>query len=160
MVEPPYEGFDGENDDTNGEVKARLADGLRKALVTGLSAVLVTEEGIRSALSDLRLPKDAMAYLVQQTDRTRKELFRVVSEEVKGFLRSKDLHAELRKMLAGLKLEVTAQVRFIDESHTETSLATEFSSADAAPPAPQPPAAAKPSKPKRRKTSKRKSKGS
>ena len=37
----------------------RIPDSIRKALLTGVSAVLMTEEGIRNVLGDMRLPKDA-----------------------------------------------------------------------------------------------------
>lgn len=92
-----------------------LPESIRKALVSGISAVFMTEEGIRNMLSDMRLPKDAMAYLVQQTERTRKELFRVISHELQGFLKNADLNREVRKALRGLKVQIRAEVRFVDE---------------------------------------------
>lgn len=90
-----------------------LPESIRKALVSGISALFMTEEGIRNMLADMRLPKDAMAYLVQQTERTRKELFRVISTELKGFLKSADLTRELRNALRGTKVQVRAEVRFV-----------------------------------------------
>lgn len=100
----------------SGESRSRIPDSIRKALVGGLSAVLMTEEGIRNAVSDLRLPKDAIAYLAQQTERTRRELYRMVSDEVKGFLGNIDINRALRKALAGMKVEVRAELRFVDEN--------------------------------------------
>ena len=44
-------------------------------VVAGMTALFVTEEGIRGALGEMRLPKEALAYLAQQTDKTRRELF-------------------------------------------------------------------------------------
>ncbi|MBC7792732.1 MAG: hypothetical protein H7Z43_03410 [Clostridia bacterium] len=95
--------------------RSRIPDSIRKAVVGGLSAVFTTEEGIRNVVSDMRLPKDAIAYLAQQTERTRREVFRAVSEEVKGFLRNIDAQNALRKALAGMRVEVKAELRFIDE---------------------------------------------
>jgi hypothetical protein len=92
-----------------------LGDSLRKALVTGLSAVFMTEEGIRGALSDMRLPKDAIGYLVQQTNNSRREVVRIVSDELKSFLRSADVTGAIRKALIGLRLEVKAEIRFVDD---------------------------------------------
>ena len=48
------------------------ADVVNKALVTGVGAVFMTEEGIRSAVSDMRLPKDVARGLVQQAEVTKK----------------------------------------------------------------------------------------
>ncbi|OGQ91440.1 MAG: hypothetical protein A2289_18005 [Deltaproteobacteria bacterium RIFOXYA12_FULL_58_15] len=110
-----------------------LGDSLRKALVTGMSALFMTEEGIRGALSEMRLPKDALAYLAQQTDKTRRELFRAVSDEIKGFLKSIDLTGEIRKALVGLKVEVKAEVRFSEEGAPDTTISARIEEVDPRP---------------------------
>jgi hypothetical protein len=120
-------------DDEQDASRARLPDSIRRALLSGISAVMMTEEGIRSALGDMRLPKEALSYLAQQTDRTRRELFRAVSDEVKGFLKSTDLTGELRKALTGLKVNVKAEVTFTDVSAPTAKLEASVSDADDAP---------------------------
>jgi hypothetical protein len=115
--------------DPNEGGRGLLPDSIKKALVTGLSALFMTEEGIRSALGDMRLPKEAMAFLMQQTERSRKEIFRAVSEELKNFLSTMDLATAVRKALVGMKLEVTAQVRFVDEQRTESTIKSSLASA-------------------------------
>ena len=102
-------------DRTDSSKGGLLPDSIRKALVTGISAVFMTEEGIRNMLSDMRLPKDAMGYLVQQTERTRRELFRVISAELKGFLKTANLTQEVRKVMQGMKVEVRAELRFVED---------------------------------------------
>ncbi len=92
-----------------------FAESLRKALVTGLSAVVMTEEGIRNVLGDIRLPKEALSHLVQQTNNSRREVFRILSEELKTFLRNADVAGALRNALAGMKLEVNAEIRFVQD---------------------------------------------
>ena len=99
-----------------------LPESIRRALVSGLSALFMSEEGIRNMLSDMRLPKDAMAYLVQQTERTRRELFRVISAELSNFLKNADLTQEMRKAFNGMKVQVRAEVRFIDDKPPTTAL--------------------------------------
>lgn len=101
--------------EAGGEGRGLLPKTLQKALLTGVSAVLMTEEGIRNALSDMRLPKEAIGYVVQQTERSRKDLFQAVSKEVKGFLDSVDMAGALRKALTGLKVEVRAELRFSED---------------------------------------------
>lgn len=97
-----------------------VADSIRKAFVNGLSAVLMTEEGIRQVVSDLRLPKesakDAIGYLTQQAERSRREVIRIVGSEVKHFLESTDMAGLLRSSLSGMKLEVSAQLKFTEDS--------------------------------------------
>jgi hypothetical protein len=98
-----------------------LGDSLRKALITGISAVFMTEEGIRSSLSDMRLPKEAITYLLQQTAGSRRELVRIVGDELKSFLHGADVVGTLRKALSGMKIEVKAEIRLVDEHAESTS---------------------------------------
>lgn len=107
-----------------------LPESIKKALVSGLSAVAMTEEGIRSALSDMRLPKEAISYVVQQTEKSRRELFQTISHEIKGFLRGIDFPGELRKALTGMKLEVRADVRFVQDGATQTEVHSRVRSVD------------------------------
>jgi hypothetical protein len=108
-----------------------LPDGIKKALVSGLSALFMTEEGIRSAIGDMRLPKEAVAFLLQQTEKSRKEIFRAVSEELKSFLTTMDLASAVRKALVGMKLEINAQVRFVEDGTTETKVTSRVAGAPA-----------------------------
>ena len=130
--------------------RGSLSDSIRKALVTGLSAVMLTEEGIRGAIGDLRLPKEAIAYLSAQTERTRKEFFRLASDELKGFLKKIDLTDEVRKALVGLKVEVKAELRFVDEGAPRTTVKAELK--DVEEPAPKTKTKTK-TKPRRRRKS-------
>lgn len=107
--------YDDENQRGGGEGKSRLPDSIKKAVVGGLSAVLMTEEGIRNAVSDMRLPKDAIAFLAQQTEKTRRELYRMVSDEVKSFLGNLDMGGALRKAISGMRVEAKVELRFVDE---------------------------------------------
>ncbi len=111
-----------DDDDDGSGSWAVLGDGLKKAVVGGITAALTAEEGIRSAMGDMRLPKEALSYIAQQTDRSRRELFRGVSKEVKTFLTDFDVVGEVRRALVGMKLEVKAEVRFVDEQNHETSM--------------------------------------
>ena len=107
-----------------------VTDSIKRA-VGGLSTILTSEESIRSTLGDL--PKDAIAYIASQTERTRDDLKRTISKEVKAFLAERDLTTELREALKGLTIEVTAQVRFKDDGTVESELTTHESSSDPEP---------------------------
>ena len=108
-----------------------VTDSIKRA-VGGLSTILTSDESIRSTLGEL--PKDAIAYLVNQTERTRDDLKRTISKEVKAFLAERDLTTELREALKGLTIEVTAQVRFKDDGTIESDIQTNESGNDPEPP--------------------------
>ena len=95
----------------------KLPELMKKALVMSLGAVFMTEEGLRSILSDLKLPKEAVVYLAKQSERTKDEVLRIVATEFRRFLEHMDVTKELQKVLSGLALEVTTEIHFkrVDE---------------------------------------------
>lgn len=99
--------FPSEDDSRPGGVSELV----RRALLAGVGAVFMTEEGIRKAVNELKLPKEAFAYLMNQADRTRNEATRMVRNEVRRFLNSDAFKQELGKLVSGLTLEIKAEVR-------------------------------------------------
>ncbi len=94
-----------------GERGSGLPDLLRKAVLTGVGALFMTEEGIRNAAGQLKMPKEALAYLLSQADKTRGEVARVVSAELRRFLESETLRREVWKLLTGVTIEINATVQ-------------------------------------------------
>ena len=87
-----------------------VGDLLKRAVLTGVGALFLTEEGIRNAVGDLKLPKDVLAFLVSQADRTRGDVARLVTAEVRRFLESETLQRQVWKILTGITLEVSATI--------------------------------------------------
>jgi hypothetical protein len=88
-----------------------VPDIVRRAVLTGVGALFMTEEGIRNLVGEMKLPKDALAFLVSQADRTRGEVTRVVTHEVRRFLESETLRREIWKVLTGVTVEVHATIQ-------------------------------------------------
>ena len=111
---PP--GDDGDDERGEGSFTRRLmelgGDVVSRALVTGVSAVFMTEEGIRNAVSDLRLPKDVARGLVQQADATKKDMFRIIGREVRDFLDQANMSAAIARALADTTVEIKTTIRF------------------------------------------------
>jgi hypothetical protein len=88
-----------------------VPDVVRRAVLTGVGALFMTEEGIRNAVSELKLPKDALAFLLSQAEKTRTEVSRVVTQEIRRFLEGEAFQRELWKILTGVTLEVSASIQ-------------------------------------------------
>ncbi|MFZ9889617.1 MAG: hypothetical protein ACO3JL_19150 [Myxococcota bacterium] len=90
-----------------------IPDVVRRAIMTGVGAVLVGEEGIRSSLGEMKMPKEAMSYLVSQADKTKREVIHSLARELRGFLDSLDLQSLIEKAVAGTTIEIQTTVRVI-----------------------------------------------
>jgi hypothetical protein len=99
------------SDDPIEESKGFVPEIVRRAVLTGVGALFMTEEGIRNLVGEMKLPKDALAFLIAQADKTRSEVTRIVTHEVRRFLESETLRREIWKLLTSVTLEVNASVQ-------------------------------------------------
>lgn len=113
-----------EDEGASAKATGAVTDSIRKAVFGGLSALFVSEEGIRQTIGEL--PKDALSFLLTQTDKTRKELMRVVSDELKSFLRQLDLQGEIKEMLSGLTVEVKAEISFKENGQVVSKISQDI----------------------------------
>ena len=104
-------------DDLRDEREARsfVPEFVRKVAVAGLGAVFMTEEGIRSLAGQLKLPKEVLGFILSQAEKTKGEVGRVVSEEIRRFLQSEKLREEFLKLMAGMTVEVKAEIRLVPD---------------------------------------------
>lgn len=83
--------------------------------MAGLGALFMTEEGIRSLAGQLKVPKEVLGFIVSQADRTKDELSRMLSDEVRRFLQSDRFREEFLKLLSGMAIEIKAEVRLVPD---------------------------------------------
>ncbi|MBL8956514.1 MAG: hypothetical protein JNK82_37410 [Myxococcaceae bacterium] len=116
-------------DDASGEhaadggLRGVIPELVRKVAVAGLGAVFMTEEGIRNLAGQLKLPKEALSVVLGQAEKTKEEIGRVISEELRRFLQSEKLRNEFLKMIAGMTIEVRAEVKLVPDrvkEHADT----------------------------------------
>jgi hypothetical protein len=88
-----------------------VADAVRKAVLTGLGAVFLTEEGARKLAREWKLPKEIVGYVTSQAAGARDEVLRVVTEEVRKFFESEALRRELVRLVSSMSIEVHAEIR-------------------------------------------------
>lgn len=70
------------------------------------------ENTVGSVQSTGTLSKEALQYVIQQGDRGRREVVRIVASEVGDFLRKTDLSQEVTKILTSVQMEFSATIKF------------------------------------------------
>lgn len=83
---------------------------VKKAIFTGAGMVFLTEEGIRKLLAEFNLPREAVNYVVKQSEKSKKELFGIIQKEVRRFFSAIDFPAQVREMLDGMTFEVKTDI--------------------------------------------------
>jgi hypothetical protein len=92
-------------------LRGTIADGVKKALLAGVGALFLTEEGARKIAREWKLPKELAGFLVQQAQGAKDEVLRGVGQEMRRFFESETFRKELVRLLGTMVVEVTAQVR-------------------------------------------------
>ncbi len=84
-------------------------------MITGLGALFMTEEGVRTLVKELKLPKEIVGFILSQAERTKVEVTRIVGDEVRRFFESAALRQEFVKLLSTMTIEIRADVRLRPE---------------------------------------------
>jgi hypothetical protein len=109
---PPPESDEGEGGDAG---RVSLADGVKKALLAGMGALFMTEEGARRLARDWKLPKDVASFLGQQATSAKDEVLRIFGDEIRRFLESESVRKEFLKALSEHTIEIRAEIRLKPE---------------------------------------------
>ncbi len=101
----------------DGSARRAFTDTVRKAVLAGLGAVFLTEEGARKLARDWKLPKEIVGYVTAQAGSAKDEIVRVVGEEVRKFFESDALRREFLRLLSSMSIEVHAEIRLKPDHH-------------------------------------------
>jgi hypothetical protein len=87
--------------------------GIEKGIEAGLGTLSRTDEAVRGAVAEGKLPREIVSYVFTAIDDTKNGMMRVVGREVRDFLQATDLSKELQKALTSLSFEIKTEIRFI-----------------------------------------------
>jgi hypothetical protein len=102
-------------EDAEGERPAErlVPELIRRIIEAGVERLAEGPENVRRVVSDLKLPREALAAILSQLDETKSGLYRVVAREVRDILSETSLADELAKALTSLSFEIRTTVRFV-----------------------------------------------
>lgn len=89
-----------------------FGDVLKKVVTTGIGAAFMTEEAVKSMVSELPLPKEMVSGLLQNAKESKKEFVESIKNELKTYLSKIDASKEIEKVLEKYDMEVNATISF------------------------------------------------
>lgn len=104
---------DGDSSDDSNRIRSRIEALLPPLLRRTVETAQATEDVIRGMVGEIRLPKEAVGYIIEVADTTKKEVVRVAAREFREFLESANLTDEVAKLLTTLSFEIRTEIRFI-----------------------------------------------
>ena len=103
----------GADRERGGFASKMLGDLARRALTTGIGAVFMSEESLRSQMRDMKLPKEAMNYVVGQADKTKREIVAAIARETREFLSKLEVDKVLARALVGTTVEIQTRIKIL-----------------------------------------------
>lgn len=102
-----------EKDNDNEGEGTRVGEGLKKLFAAGLSAAFMTEESVRSYLSDIKLPKEVLSLMISGAAKSKDEFMNRVSGEVVKILSKIDFVKEASRFVEEHKFKVSAEIEVV-----------------------------------------------
>lgn len=104
--------------DSQGDLKGLLGDTVKKVFTAGVSAAFMTEESLRTYVSELKLPKEALNLLLQGANKSKDEITQRVTKEIVGIIQKIDFVKEASKFAETHKFKITAEIDIIKKDPT------------------------------------------
>ncbi|HEU5076934.1 MAG TPA: hypothetical protein VFU02_22240 [Polyangiaceae bacterium] len=99
-------------DEPEGGRAERLIPELIKRLIEGIDRFAEGKD-MRQRVSDLKLPKEALALLLSQLEESKNGLYRALAKELRDFLEQTNFTDELVAALTKLTFEIRTEIRFV-----------------------------------------------
>lgn len=94
-------------------LKGLLGDTVKKVFTAGVSAAFMTEESLRSYVSELKLPKEALNTLLQGANKSKEEITKKVTTEIVNVIQKIDFVKEISKFAETHKFKITAEIDIV-----------------------------------------------
>ena len=85
---------------------------LKRTISSSVGGLLMTEETVRELIKEFKLPKDALTYLISQSEKTREEIVRIISQEVRYYLENANMSEVIGEFLHNSTIEISTKIKF------------------------------------------------
>jgi hypothetical protein len=95
---------------------------LRKVMSVGLGAAFMTEESIRRAATELKLPKEVLTTLLQGATRSKEEFLNRVGNETIKLISKIDFVKEASRFVEEHKFRIQAEIEVVKKNGDDQTL--------------------------------------
>lgn len=103
------------------DLSNKASEWMKKVLTLGVGTIFLTEESLRGLVSDLKLPKELLASVLESANKTRKEFLQNLSADVLNKLAEKvDLKQLAQEILEKNEIEFSVKMKFNPKDETKS----------------------------------------
>jgi hypothetical protein len=114
----PFSQAPGKSPDTSlrKTLDSLLPEMVKRALFLGAGMLFMTEESVRKVLGEINLPREAVSYIMKQSEKSKTEFFSIFQRELNRFLTHIDVARLSREIMDGVSVEVNAKITLRTQS--------------------------------------------
>ena len=104
------------DDESSGSM---VGDTIKKLVTAGISAAFMTEESVRTFVSEMKLPKESLNLILHGAAKSKEELMNRVGREIIGIISKIDFVKEASRFVEEHKFRVTAEIDVVRKDHSK-----------------------------------------
>jgi len=102
------------------DIQSKAADLVKKILTVGVGTIFLTEESLRTLVSEIKLPKEIIAGLLDSAQKTKREFLQNFSNEVLNRFKDKvDPKEFVQEILERNEIEFQIKMKFVPKDGSE-----------------------------------------
>ena len=102
------------------DLQSKAAEMMKKVLTVGVGAIFLTEESVRSLMSEFKLPKELIGGILESANKSRKEFLQNLSSDVLSRVTDKiDPRALLEEFLHHNEIDLQIKMTFKPKGHSD-----------------------------------------
>lgn len=90
---------------------------VKRVIGVGLGAAFMTEESVRSALGDIKLPKEVLTTILQGASRSKEDFLNKIGNETIKLISKIDFVKEASRFVEEHKFHISADIEVIKKDH-------------------------------------------
>ncbi len=104
------------------DLQAKAAEMMKKVLTVGVGTLFLTEESLRTLISDFKLPKELLTAVLESAQKTKDDFLRSLSKEMMGQIIDRvDPAALIQEILSKNDLKLKIQVNLQPKKKSKPS---------------------------------------
>lgn len=106
-----------ENDDNS---LPKWGEMIKRVMSVGLGAAFMTEESVRSALGDIKLPKEVLTTILHGASRSKEEFLNRIGNETVKLLSKIDFVKEASRFVEEHKFHISAEIEVVKKDSSKS----------------------------------------
>jgi len=102
------------------DLQSKAAEMMKKVLTVGVGAFFLTEESLKTLISDFKLPKELLSAILESAQKTKDDFLKSLSKELMSHVMERvDPSALVQELLSKHEIELKMNINFMPKKKAD-----------------------------------------